>query len=228
MSVEDVIESHPLRLLEGQKAVPKGEISLMMARHGVGKSAALINFALDEIMKERKVLHFSVGMGSEKTHHYYQKIFKDNNQRYLSSHQKTWEDIYHQFTVVSYLDVGKMVADLDDEIETILGSTDGNPSMIVVDGLDFDAHTEKHLAVLSEVAKKRGTKVLVSLILHRNGGGEVDLDGPFSVAKGYSSHIYFLEPDPENHRINLELITEHGNEILPVYFCPHDFIFVPG
>jgi hypothetical protein len=228
MSVEDVIESHPLRLLEGRKALPKGEISLMLARHGEGKSAALINFALDEIMKDRKLLHFTVGMPSEKAHHYYQKIFNDNNKRYLSSHNKNWEDIYHHFTVVSYLDAAKMVADLDNEIETILGSTDVEASMIVVDGLDFDANISGQLAELKEVAQKRGIKLLASLSIHRNGVGEVDLDGPFSIAKQYSSHIYYLEPAPEKDRINLELVTEHGNEILPVYFCPHDFVFIPG
>ncbi len=226
MNAEDVIESHPLRLLEGDKAIPKGEISLLLARSGVGKSAALINFALNEILQGNHVLHFSAGMASEKTHHYYQKIFNDYTKHHPEVPNGSWEEVYHHFTVVSYLDAGKMIEDLDTEIDTIISSTQVRPTLIVVDGLDFPEEADrKHLAAMEAVARKYNVKLLASLRIHRKMAGEVDLEGPFNQAKAFSSHIYFLEPDPERDRINLELINASGKELLAVSFCPHDFIF---
>lgn len=225
MNAEDVIESHPLRLLEGDKSIPKGEVSLLLARSGVGKSAALINFALNEIIQGNHVFHFSAGMPSEKTHSYYQKIFGDYTRNYPKAQASSWEEVYHHFTVISYLDASKMIEDLDSEIQTILSGTDVTPSLILVDGLDFPTGSAGELSRLEDVAKKYNVKLLTSLRIHRNLAGDLDLDGPFNAAKEISSHIYFLEPDPGHDRINLELITAHGKEILSVFFCPHDFIF---
>jgi hypothetical protein len=225
MQVEDVIECQPLRLLEKDKPLPRGEASLLLARSGVGKSAVLINFAINEIIEGNHVLHFSAGMPSEKTHRYYQKISGDYQKNYPSA-DVSWEKMYHYFTVISYLDADKMIDDLDSEIETILGSTDVRPSLILVDGLDFCE--EASLAKLSEVAAKHNVRLLASLRIRRKSGGDIDIDGPFGIVKAHSSHILFLEPAPESHRINLELVTDEGRKPMAVYFCPRDFIFRPA
>ena len=225
MNAEDVIESHPLRLLEGRKAVPKGEVSLILARSGVGKSAAIINFGLDEILSGNQVYHFSAGMPSEKTHQYYQKILVDYTRIYPPTKDYAWEDVYQHFTVISYLDPEKMIEDLDSETETILSSTHLKPSLILIDGLDFGDNTGEHLAIMDRVAKKHNVKLLASMRIHRNAEGIVDLMGPVKVSQSLSDHVYFLEPDPAKGRVDLELVNQHGKELLPIYFCPNDFIF---
>ena len=226
MNAEEVIESHPLRLLEGRKALPEGEVSLLLARSGVGKSAALINFALEEILQGRHVYHYSAGMASEKTHQYYRKILGDYTRHYHPSNDSTrWEEAYHHFTVISYLDADRMIDDLAEETETILSCTDVKPTLVVVDGLDFCDATQEHLARLCGVAGTHGVKLLASMTVHRKADGQVDLEGPLDAAQSLTDHVYFLEPDPARDRINLELISKEGNELLPVYFCPHDFIF---
>ncbi len=221
---EDVIESHPLRLLKGDDDLPKGEVSLLLARSGVGKSAALINFALEEILAARHVYHFSAGMPSEKTHQYYKKILGDYARANAPGANHSYDEAYHHFTVVSYLDPVKMVEDMDAEIETLLAGTDIKPSLIIVDGLDFDDNTQAHMKVLNAIAHKHEVKMLTSLRIHRGGDGEVDLNGPKNAAKNHASHIYWLEPSDRDH-INLEFITKDGNHLLPVYFCPHKLIF---
>lgn len=221
---EDVIESHPLRLLKGDDDLPKGEVSLLLARSGVGKSAALINFALEEILEGRHVYHFSAGMPSEKTHQYYQKILGDYTRAYAPDEKDSYDEAYHHFTVISYLDPNKMVSDMDTEIETLLAGTEIKPSLIVVDGLDFNEETQAHMETLNAIAGKHDVKMLSSLRIHRAGDGEVDLDGPKNAAKNHASHIYWLEPSDRDH-INLEYITKEGNQLLPVYFCPHKLIF---
>ena len=225
MNAEDVIESHPLRLLEGRKAVPKGEVSLLLASSGVGKSTAVINFALDEILQGKQVFHFSAGMPSEKTHQYYQKILGDFTRNYPPAKEYTWQEVYQHFTVISYLDSDKMIDDLDSEMDTIISSTNAAPSMIVIDGLDFEENTAKHLSAMNQVARKHNVKVLATVRVHRQPDGDIDLTETLKACQTGTDHIYFLEPDPSHDRINLELVNQHGKELLPVYFCPHDFIF---
>jgi len=221
---EDVIESHPLRLLKGDDGLPTGEVSLLLARSGVGKSAALINFALEEILQARHVYHFSAGMPSEKTHQYYQKILGDYARSYAPEAKHSYDEAYHHFTVISYLDPNKMIADMASEIDTLMAGTEIKPSLIVVDGLDFNNETSAHMKTMNEIAQKHGIKMLTSLRIHRTGDGELDLDGPKLAAKNHASHIYWLEPADRDH-INLEFIAKDGNHLLPVYFCPHKLIF---
>ena len=66
MSEADVNESHPLRQLEQGGGLTDPGMSLLVARSGVGKSAALINFALDLLLQGKQVLHFTVGMPHDK------------------------------------------------------------------------------------------------------------------------------------------------------------------
>ncbi len=223
MSVEDVIESHPLRLLDDETKIPNGELSLLLARSGVGKSAVLINFALDRILQGERVLHFTAGMTSEKTHQYYQEILADHTRHYPQTNEFSWEATNRMFTVISYLESDQMIADLDAEAETLIASAHLSPGLVIVDGLDFDDHAEQSLKLLKSFAAKHGTKVLASMLIHRKPNGAIDVDSPVDVARAYSNHIYFMEPKKE--RIHLEFLASSGSRQLPFYFCPHDFIF---
>ena len=225
MSQEDVIEGHPLRMLKGDEGLPNGEASLMLARSGDGKSAALINFALDEMLQGNHVFHFDVGMPSDRVHEYYKNIFGAFASHYHPDKNATYDDLYNHFTVISYQDADRMVADLDAEIDTLLANANVKPSLILVDGVDFCENTVANIDTLNAVAAKHGVKMLASLRIHRKSGGELDLDGPRSAIAGKVSHAYWLEPDPEHDRINLEFLTEEGAEMLSLYFCPHELIF---
>lgn len=223
MSVEDVIESHPLRLLDDETKIPDGELSLLLARSGVGKSAVLINFALDRILQGERVLHFSAGMTSEKTHQYYQEILADHTRHYPQTNELSWETVNRRFMVISYLRTDQMIADLDSESETLISSAHISPGMVVVDGLDFDHHAENNLKLLQSFATKHGTKLLASMLIHRKPNGAIDVDGPLDCSRSYSNHIYLMEPDKD--RIRMEFLASSGSRELPFYFCPHNFIF---
>ena len=223
MSEADVIDSHPLRLLEEQTGLHKAEFGLILARSGVGKSAALINFGLGAVLKDKQVLHFSAGMASEKVHQYYQEIHKKLTDHHPGSGDISWEKVYHQFMVISYSDSRRMVEDLENEIQTLLNNVQIKPHLILVDGLDVDDHAEKNLARLAQIAQSFDIKMLVSMRIHRNADGDIDLEGPLKIARESTEHVYLLEA--LNGRIHLEFISRDQKKDLPIYFCPNDFIF---
>jgi hypothetical protein len=225
MCGEDKNESHPLHLLQEKGGSLNPGMNLLIARSGVGKSAAMINFALATLLQGKHVLHFTAGMTSEKTHHYYKEIFTDLQRLYPNVQKVGWEDIYHRFIVISYLEPNAMISDLDKEIETICKSANLQPGLIIVDGLDIDDETSAHLDKVKSVASKREMQILASLRIHRAKDGHLDVDGSVNMAKAHTDRIYLMEPAPSQDRINLELFSDNGNSHLPVYFCPHNFIF---
>ncbi len=225
MIAEEVNDNHPLRLLDEKTGLPNAEMSLILARSGVGKSAALINFAIDTLLNGHQVLHFSAGMDSAKVHDYYQEIYTAFLKFNPEDRNHPWEELNNHLMVISYRDSARMINDLDEEIETIHRQARLSPSLVIVDGLDFDEHAETNLTKLHDLAGKHKLRILSSMRIHRHADGSLDLEGPRKVAMQQTSHLYFMEP--HGSRIHLEFQTPSGQIDLPVYFCSHELVFRP-
>ncbi len=71
----DLVVNNPLRALGlDDKAEGKESTGLVMARAGLGKTAILVQFALDCMLLGNKVLHVSIGEGVDKTRAGYDDI----------------------------------------------------------------------------------------------------------------------------------------------------------
>jgi len=226
MSEADNNESHPLRQLEKEGGLADPGMSLLVARSGVGKSAALINFALDLLLQGKHVLHFTADMTSEKAHQYYQKIYNDFSRSYPGSERPSWDDVYQNFTVISYLEPMNMIQDLEKEIGTVIESANVSPALIVVDGLEINDQTPDTLQSIQRAATAHKTRILASIRIHRDTNGHVDLERPLKLVANHTDFIYFLEPEPSRDRIKVDKVGQDGAlTAMPFYFCPHDFVF---
>lgn len=223
MIAEEVIDNHPLRLLDQETGLPEADLSVVLARPGVGKSAVLINFALDTLVQGKKVLHICSGMDSEKVHEYYQEIHNELTEQSAEFAKLSWADINNNLLVISYTSAESMVADLDNELTTLEDSVHLEPSLLVLDGFDVDGMKEQHLKLLKDIAQKHRYKTLASFTIHRNEDGSVNLDQPIELVKNYSQHVYFLEPSQD--KIKMDFLTENGMLQLPIFFCPNDLTF---
>lgn len=223
MSDADATDTQPLAV-DALIDIPANSLSLFLARSGLGKSAVLINLALDQLNQGKQILHFTVGMASEKTHEYYKEVWQDY-QKY-HNHGKTWDDIYNHFTVVSYRESANLIDDLEAEMATIVENSKIQPSMVLVDGLEVNEQTAADLGRIRAVAEKFHAPFVAAMNIHRNGNGSVDLEGPIAMAKENTNQVYWLEPSPENDRINIEKMTDATHAKLQnVFFCPHDMVF---
>ncbi len=225
MNDESVTEAQPLHLVGGFVDVPESALSLFLARHGVGKSAVLINLALDQLIDGKQVLHFTTGMTSEKTHQYYKELFQEYSRHY-STYGKSWDDIYHNFTVVSYMETANMIDDLENEMHTIVDNANLHPSLVILDGLEASEQTVHDLARIKAVAQEHHARFAAAMVIHRHSNGAIDFDRPLAMAKENARNVFWLEPSPQNDRVNIDLMSDADHAIpLRVYFCPHDFIF---
>ena len=77
MGNNDIVLNNPLRALGLEDQAGKGNkpvMGLVMARAGLGKTAILVQFALDCMLLGNKVLHVSIGEGIEKTRTWYEDM----------------------------------------------------------------------------------------------------------------------------------------------------------
>ena len=78
MLKEDLIKKNPLRVLNplSSESLPDHRMGLVMARAGLGKTAILVQIAMDSMLRDQKVLHVSVGEDLGKAKAWYDDIFK--------------------------------------------------------------------------------------------------------------------------------------------------------
>lgn len=215
----DAFFNHP------QGGLPDRELSLFLARSGVGKSAAIINFALKAMLDGHHIYHFSVGMNSDKVHAYYQEVFHEYTQRFKNQNIP-WQELTHNLTVVSYSSAEKLSENLAEELNT-LAQHAGHPKFVFVDGLDVDDNLAHNLRTLKDATVTMQLTMVASVTIHRASDGHLDLSGAYTIAKACAARIYFM--DPTKNRIRIEAITESiDNPIeLPLHFSPHDMLLCP-
>ena len=79
MLLKELTERSPMRIFENSihGGLGAGNLGVVVARHGMGKTAFLVDIALDDLMRGRKVLHVTIGRTIEHVREYYEEIFRD-------------------------------------------------------------------------------------------------------------------------------------------------------
>src|SRR5678815_6028881 len=76
---KDVNERSPMRVFEKSMhgGLGRGNVGVVASRPGVGKTPLLVQIALDDLMRDRKVLHISHEHAVDHVRAYYDEIFHD-------------------------------------------------------------------------------------------------------------------------------------------------------
>ena len=79
MLKNDLISKNPLGAFSSETSGTDSSkrMGLVMARAGLGKTAILVQIALDNMLKGKQVLHVSIGQNIQKTKAWYDDILSD-------------------------------------------------------------------------------------------------------------------------------------------------------
>lgn len=163
-------ERSPMRALEQSihGGLGEGRIGVIVARHGVGKTAFLVGVALDDLMRGRPVLHVSLEHTVDRVRNYYDEIFQELIQaKELENVWKVRADIERNRRIHSYVGGTFSLEKLRDTLDFLKTHTDFVPAVIVIDGLDFDKVPADRLAGLRALAGEVTAEVWMSAVMHR-------------------------------------------------------------
>src|SRR5882762_5387057 len=79
MYPKDVNERSPMRVFEKSMhgGLGKGNVGVVASRAGVGKTALLVQIAIDDLLRDRRVLHISHEHAVDHVRAYYDEIFHE-------------------------------------------------------------------------------------------------------------------------------------------------------
>ncbi len=231
---KEVNERSPMRVLEKSihGGLGRGNVGVIIARPGVGKSALLVQIALDDLLRGRKVLHISHEHAVDRVRAFYDEIFHDLVSSYeLDQPQVVRVEAERNRLLYSHLggssdDVplshrggASSVTKIEETLTFAREVAHFHPDAIIIDGFDFEGATPEAVDRFGVIAKELNCEMWLSAKTE-----ERSHDAPPSVASPGSaptplkqyfaqlSVIVYLQP--EGSSVRLQLLKDHDNSDL--------------
>jgi hypothetical protein len=203
----ELIVNNPLRAL-GLEDKADGKVQammgLVMARAGLGKTAILVQFALDCMLLGNKVLHVSIGEGVDKTRTWYDDILS-----LLTDGEKieSIPEVMKNRMIMTFKESSFSKALLEERLDDLVQQNIYKPECLIIDGYDFDNNDKKSLEDLRDFMNERGLKMIwFSAVSHR-GDTRVSLDGvPAPCHEVDSLFDTVLLINPEGDAMKLDIV----------------------
>ncbi len=217
MTRDELILNNPLRALGlGGKADDDNQgMGLVMARAGLGKTAILVQIALDFMMRGDKVLHVSIGETVDKARSWYDDIFSLITQGINEDERHDVElDTMKNRMIMTFKESSFDQATLKERLDDLVKQDVYRPDCLILDGYDFTVNDKDALQEFVELMKKQNLKMVwFSAVSHR-GDDRVSASGvpaPCHEIDDMFSTVLFI--NPEDEAIKLDIIKCTACEI---------------
>jgi len=210
--VKDFISVSPLKILEksSQGRLGPGNLGVLVARAGVGKTACLIHIAFDKIFRKEKLVHVSLEEGPEKVASYYNVIYSDLVKALRMDDNDEYRFLMERNRMIlAYLNQSFDLARLKASLKNLGERLDFRPDTLVIDGLDFENAGRAVFEGLKEAAVEFEVEIWLSALSHRH-ITEVNERGiPYPCHELDDLFSIIVQLQPERSGILLRLLKDH-------------------
>ena len=214
MFKEELIKNSPLRILEksAHGGVGKGNIGMLAARQGVGKTACLVHIATDKLFQGKHVIHVSFAGSPAHIISWYEDIFTELALRLnLENAMEEHDQIIKNRVIMNFNQAGTTMDMVGKSLRSLIRDGGFAADTVIVDGYDFSKGSPDDLAVLKSLAAELGLEIWFSASL-RDKDLTFDANGVPTVLVPYMAHVaVFVFLKPEKGLIRLELRKDHDH-----------------
>lgn len=219
---KEVNAQSPLRILEKSihGGLGKGNLGVVMARAGVGKTACLVQIGLDDLMRERPVLHVALEQTMEHVQSWYDALFDDLALRNdLDNTEEVRAMITKNRVITSFGDHDLWPERLEKTVEMFRSHVNFNPSAILVDGYQWERHSVAEngamIGALKSYAKQFDAELWMSAQTHRDATGDHPTGVPAPCDEYESLIDVAIYLEPHGKEISVRLLKDHGENVPP-------------
>lgn len=198
MNIKDLILRNPLRLLSGEedRQLQAGEMGAVLARAGVGKTAFLVQLALNGLLRDQKVLHISLDDPVNKVSLWYEEVFRHIAEEYrVKPAHEIWETILPNRFIMTFRVEGFSVPKLEERLTDLTAQNIFRPDLLIIDGLPFGGHDMGLVEDLKRLSAAGKFPVWVTVRTHRHEeADETGLPVKFNDAMNFFDAVIQLQP----------------------------------
>ena len=216
MPEKSLIERSPVRIFDRAigGGLGAGNIGVVLARNGVGKTGFLIGLAIDALLRERKVLYISTKESVEHITAFFEQIFHamadELGMNEVPQRQLLMERGRH---ILCYNRDFFSLEKLEQSVAFLKDTTGFSPDMVIMDGTPRFEKTEAwEMEGIRKLAAGWQAEIWTSANLHRE-GQELDERGvPSEVARFDADLGVIIHLCPESDHIKLKITKDHQRE----------------
>ena len=171
MLKQDIILKSPLGTIIDKSfdSDKKGNFFAVLARAGVGKTAFLVQLALNAMVRDRNVLHVSLNDPVNKVTLQYRELFDNLVDQ---SREENINDLWHSMLlrrfIMTFRKTSFSVPKFKERLTDLTEQEIFTPDLLIIDGLTFDETFREKLIAMKELAQKKAFHVWFSVNAHRH------------------------------------------------------------
>ena len=199
----------PLRLLEKglNGGLGTGNLGIVLAGHGVGKTSFLVGVAMDELLREGRVLHVSLSHTVAHVRAHYDTVYEElASSTHLEDQRLIHRDVDAHRSVRVYPPGSLTVAKLRDAVQAESQAAD-MPSLIIIECANLAEMSRAEAVELKALAKDLAVEIWLESASAEE--REVTMTPEVAVIDDLLSVILALEPS--DGVVKLRAIKDHDN-----------------
>ncbi|MCK5683563.1 hypothetical protein KAJ27_05560 [bacterium] len=172
MLKKDLILKSPVSQTLGFENIINGKFGAVLSRAGVGKTSFLVQIALTQLLDNDKVLHISLDDSMTKINLRYTDAYQNliDSIGYVDPQKavRLWEDIKANQVGISYNESTFEIDKIRDYLKSFKKSDLTLPSMMIIDGLNFDQDITQTFKGLEALNREFNIFTWLSMKSHRD------------------------------------------------------------
>lgn len=213
MGYEPLVKKNPLRVLK--TAAENGrEMGLVMARPGLGKTALLVQIALDSILMGNRVIHVSVGESIDKTRTWYDDILRHILQEHSVDRPHELIDMVQRHRMImTFKETTFTRSRLEERLNDLIMQDIFKPNCLVVDGFDFVNSDRENLEEIRDMAEAMSLHIWFSAVSHRDDKrfSPAGVPAPCHEVDDLFDTVILIKP--EEGKIRLNVVKNKGEVV---------------
>lgn len=230
MDSEQPMNAETMAMVQGALGNPlaPGELGVLLARAGVGKTACLTHIALEQLLRGTPVLHICIDEVPETVKVWYHELLKN-----LVASQpdvdlaKLQQQIEPMRFILAYLHQTFNPDKLEQSYQNLQAEAKFNAGVVIVDGLDFDSVSRSTLEALQQFAQQHQVPMWMSARTHRHitAANDRGIPYPCHEVDDLFHTIILLEPVPKAIQLKvLKHEDESREEPVSVFLNPQTYL----
>lgn len=205
MGYEPLVKKNPLRVLKTGTETGR-EMGLIMARPGLGKTALLVQIALDSILLGNRVIHVSIGESIEKTRAWYDDIVRHILQEHSVHRPHDLIDMIQRHRMImTFKETTFTRSRLEERLNDLIMQDIFKPNCLVVDGFDFGNADRENLEEIRDMAEAMSLQIWFSAVSHRDDSrfSSAGVPAPCHEIDDLFDTVILIKPEEEKIRLNV-------------------------
>ncbi|VEN74944.1 Cytoplasmic protein [Candidatus Desulfarcum epimagneticum] len=167
--------SNPLALLglDSEDMFAKGGFGVVFSRAGVGKTAFLVQLAINAMAAGKRALHISLNDPVSKINLWYKEVSGNAAGSFIDmTGDDLFETIQSRRFIMTFKPEEFGAAKLEERVAELADQNIFSPDIIAIDGVRFDEGADGLLSDLKAVSEKRRVPMWLTMRTHRQESGD--------------------------------------------------------